>query len=476
MSAPEFRALFNNPNFKYWFDKTLSNKKHPYSSFVHQTRESSKKLIANSIVDFVLTKDTLETLVGSQRASTIFKEVKDNNLNYLELAEYRNIDGQEQIVLPELKFSTLNESVEKLLNDIGSNAGTSNIGTQAGIKVAERGLHKGHVFGFGNTLINLTKEDIRKAGVTSSEAELKALDEFIDALIGVLEEYDITTSDIKGLDLEINAKYRKTSSNWLIEWQGSAENQESGSRVNRVLGKTGASTYTGARGVFTAAAQKNSGKILDDVVKNFVNNFVKEGVSASNSSALNLLNIKSSPSMKDMIIDTILSIVSDDHKQKYSKSYSGAIDLPKIPLITVKPLDKSNLVTTVNRLKTSKQKIAKAITKVRNTRTPLIDLEAILRARINKQVMDNMGQGSDTRVLNYRSGRFSSSVEIDRLSESRQGLISVFYKYMKNPYATFSEGGRQEFPRSRDPKALISKSIREIAAPIVGNRLRAIVV
>jgi len=45
---------------------------------------------------------------------------------------------------------------------------------------------------------------------------------------------------------------------------------------------------------------------------------------------------------------------------------------------------------------------------------------------------------------------------------------------MKNPYATFSQGGQQSRPASRDPKLLISKSIREIVQQQVGNRLRAV--
>jgi hypothetical protein len=171
-------------------------------------------------------------------------------------------------------------------------------------------------------------------------------------------------------------------------------------------------------------------------------------------------SIKGSNSIRQDIVEGILNILSGNKKR-------------------LKPHRESKAESKVEIKSKAKAKASSGsgfLTVSTPTRTPLINLEAILRARINKQVMDNMGQGSDTRVLNYRSGRFSSSVEIDRLSESRQGLISVFYKYMKNPYATFSEGGRQEFPRTRDPKALISKSIREIAAPIVGNRLRAIVV
>jgi hypothetical protein len=53
-------------------------------------------------------------------------------------------------------------------------------------------------------------------------------------------------------------------------------------------------------------------------------------------------------------------------------------------------------------------------------------------------------------------------------------MITAFYTYMKNPYATFSAGGRMERPKTRDPKLLISRSIREIAAQNAYNNLRAI--
>lgn len=85
-----------------------------------------------------------------------------------------------------------------------------------------------------------------------------------------------------------------------------------------------------------------------------------------------------------------------------------------------------------------------------------------------------MGDGSRKDILNYRTGRFASTVNIEHLTMSRAGLISVFYSYMKDPYATFSAGGLQDSPKTRDPKLLISKSIRDIAQQVVGNKLRAI--
>lgn len=106
----------------------------------------------------------------------------------------------------------------------------------------------------------------------------------------------------------------------------------------------------------------------------------------------------------------------------------------------------------------------------------LASLQRLLDANLAQKIKENMGSGSRRDILNLRSGRFAESAKVERMSQSREGMITAFYTYMKNPYATFSQGGRQEFPRSRDPKLLIAKSIREIAATQVANRMRAVLI
>lgn len=103
-------------------------------------------------------------------------------------------------------------------------------------------------------------------------------------------------------------------------------------------------------------------------------------------------------------------------------------------------------------------------------------LQLLLDNNLVKTVKQNMGTGNRTDVLNLRSGRFADSVRVERLTQSRDGMITAYYNYMRNPYATFSEGGKQSRPRSRDPKLLISKSIRELAAQAMITRLRAVLV
>lgn len=145
----------------------------------------------------------------------------------------------------------------------------------------------------------------------------------------------------------------------------------------------------------------------------------------------------------------------------------------KLPAAVKKSVKSVNVKATPNKLKTKPVTFAKLVP-ARKTATSLEGLLGKINASIQEQIRKNMGTGNRRDVLNYRSGRFAQSVKVEKLSESRQGMITAFYSYMKNPYATFSEGGRQQYPRSRDPKSLISKSIREIAGSLISNRLRAV--
>lgn len=108
--------------------------------------------------------------------------------------------------------------------------------------------------------------------------------------------------------------------------------------------------------------------------------------------------------------------------------------------------------------------------------TSVASIESILNQRLSLQIKQNMGDGDRTDILNYRTGRFAESAKIEYVSRSRNDMLTVFYNYMKYPYATFSAGGARSNPKTRDPKLLISKSIRDIAGGLVANRLRAVAV
>lgn len=200
-----------------------------------------------------------------------------------------------------------------------------------------------------------------------------------------------------------------------------------------------------------------------------------------------LLRLRTSDS-----INEFLPAIIDDVMQGKGTGRTIKVNTPNIKVGQSKNLSskissaKKSGQKVVQQLKQELNTVRTAITKPKRARvagstttspvTNLTGLAQLFDSNLVRVVKENMGNGSRRDVLNLRTGRFAESVKVERLTESRAGMITAFYSYMKNPYATFSQGGRQEYPRSRDPKLLISKSIRELAAQQAITRLRAVVI
>ena len=232
----------------------------------------------------------------------------------------------------------------------------------------------------------------------------------------------------------------------------------------------------------------NSGKISPNEVK-FFDNLFKEALNKSYKEVLDDFRTKiktgvvgtfivekfaRSPTLLQSLSNTIKStIVGDKYKGPSGslKDINKNLKTPNKTATAPKNLNRSKPVAKTTR-KTNTE--VPQTSGIRAQGASLISLQALLDANLIQTIKQNMGDGNRRDVLNLRSGRFAESVKVERISESRQGMITAFYSYMKNPYATFSDGGAQSSPRSRDPKLLISKSIREIAQQQVANRLRAV--
>lgn len=184
-----------------------------------------------------------------------------------------------------------------------------------------------------------------------------------------------------------------------------------------------------------------------------------------------ILDVNASPNAKEFIESAII------HSLK-GKKLAG---LKKTNIANKK--DNKLFATTAIFKKPKKLNIAvkSGGTKVKSIKLPtsttettsLTNLLSILALHISERIRKNMGKGERKDILNYRTGRFADSVKVEKLTQGREGTVTAYYSYMKYPYATFSEGGRQQFPRSRDPKLLISKSIREILQEQMVTRMRS---
>ena len=95
-------------------------------------------------------------------------------------------------------------------------------------------------------------------------------------------------------------------------------------------------------------------------------------------------------------------------------------------------------------------------------------LIGIFNQELPTTVANNMGNPR----LNFQTGRFSRSVTVLDIAQTRQGFPSVGYTYQKNPYQVFENSSGSRFSGTeRDPRPLVDFSIREIAAKYGIGRL-----
>lgn len=183
----------------------------------------------------------------------------------------------------------------------------------------------------------------------------------------------------------------------------------------------------------------------------------------------------SSPSLIDLLNSSLLEILNKGSSIKKKTRAAKSKDITFSYIEPSKAILKS---INTKLVKSATNKVAEvSTTKKTSIRvTNLVSLQNLINQNLAKQIQNNMGTGSSRRVLNYRSGRFANSAKVERMTESRAGMITAFYSYMRNPYGTFAEGGAQESPASRNPKNLIATSIRELAGAQVANRMRAVLV
>lgn len=188
-----------------------------------------------------------------------------------------------------------------------------------------------------------------------------------------------------------------------------------------------------------------------------------------------LVDLQTSKSYKKFIEDSLVSLLSTG---KAAGAYASDTSFTEKASIT---RQKVALGPASTRKKSPKQ-VNSALTKAPKGRkaegksTSLAGLQQILDTSLAEKIRQNMGTGASTNILNYRTGRLAESAKVERLSQGRSGMITAYYTYMKYPYATFSEGGVQQYPKTRDPKLLITKSIKELMSAKVAARMRAVLV
>lgn len=115
----------------------------------------------------------------------------------------------------------------------------------------------------------------------------------------------------------------------------------------------------------------------------------------------------------------------------------------------------------------AKMRRRKRTTKPSAARQPLE-----LLGLLNKRLPDTVRKNMNPPHLVNRSGRFADSVKVTEIAQTNKGFPSIGYTYQKNPYEVFEMGNGDDrwATPERDPRVLIDRSIREVAAQFAIGR------
>lgn len=463
MSVAEFSAALKTTALKNWFQRLSTDNILKISAKDLRKQESGKEF--NS---FYITENTISDVIQRLTNTTATKEDVAQVTKKFKEAVYNKTSKGKQIkepyvegtafYYPRISFDSINSVLEQGFSDVLTKVRTTN----PDAKISDY-FQRGHVFGiFPKKLAEVTKSI--SSNSTLDDSSKNVLLGVLKDLEAYLKEEDLATSNLKSPKFGLYARYEKKATKYLVELQLKEENEAAGrkqaaiSKAIRKYFNPGAVSFTSGGGIrFT---EGDAEKLLKDTITNNVEK---------------LVGTKGSPSMVDLIKLSIVDAIQG--KQVKERAYS--IAHTKVQESKASKIDTKQINSDIKKELAKVQKLIKAVNKVpkisvQPSKTNLSSLLLYINSHLQNVISANMGDGNDKKILNYRTGRFAGSAKVERLLESRAGMLSAFYSYMKNPYGTFEPGFAQGSPASRNPRNLIGTSIREIAATKVANQLRAI--
>ena len=200
-------------------------------------------------------------------------------------------------------------------------------------------------------------------------------------------------------------------------------------------------------------------KLILDIVRKFFTQTI---------TAQGLVDMEGSRSLRQQIEDVIVDPLVKASKNKRIKTTAKRRAVAPKAGRKKAPSQKLKAGTAVIAAKRKAAKKSFARKPAKDTQRSMFSVIALINEKLPTAVQKNMREPA----LENRSGRFANSVRIMEVTETRKGFPSLGYTYDKDPYEVFEQGrGRAPWANAnRDPRALIDKSIREVAANLALGR------
>lgn len=187
-------------------------------------------------------------------------------------------------------------------------------------------------------------------------------------------------------------------------------------------------------------------------------------------SKIKIGNIIGSPGIENKIVKDITDIARGK-KVKASKSRARKTKTLKTG-VKGKKISTGNLTKVEKAAKKGAAVVAKGLRrggakkgKTGRQQLDLAKVQIAINQKLPAEVRRNMGRPA----LINQTGRFSNSVRVTGLRQAPKSVVAD-YTYQLNPYETFENNGVRQWPTGYNPKPLISKSIRNLAAAFIDQK------
>lgn len=448
MSVAEFSSLFKNRAFINWFNS-------PNNKILKGTTDEfrSSQQIAR-VTDLLVTKEIIENVlvsIGSDisQVDSIFAKFKvlaeTNNLKFEDV-------GKGRIIVKNItnNSSSTQYNISKILQDAFSDTDKSSLVRET--------FQGGHVFGVATNLLKQAEISLsHKKNIP--EQQLQMILGVLDELAKTLEAEDLATSNNADINYDVYSRYEKNPYNYLVEIQLKEDNQASGRAIKPYI--------TALRNNINISHANNLAKVMKSKSGGVGADFIHT-----------LMNAHGSPSFIDLMAKAVTEALSGKSKEKLSYTIPNT-KVSTIPILVDTSIVKKEIRAKLAEVNNAKSTVKKEINRLRNQQgrfVSLTNIKNMINLQLMEQVAKNMGKGTAKSILNFRTGRFAASAHVEQLVRNKDASLTAYYTYLKYPYATFELGGRQGYPESRDPRLLISKSIRQLAAQQMAERLKTICV
>lgn len=362
------------------------------------------------------------------------------------------------------RYETLRNATESMVQEFGEDSRKLVPGTRLQVRSAQRIFGGGGNFRQHKRFLEQIMPEMKESHELGHK-NISVLRGNMSLALEAMEDSDPRKSHLralfqvaKELDKIVSEKdLHKVDLNYLLE---QVEKTASKKRKYTVDYKADVDLLTGVKGVIELEYEPISlnqpkGKIsafIGELFKDLIEGESKKVTEFFNN--IDISNLRGSPTLPIDVLDILTEEL--DPKKRPKKRKRGR-----------KP-STGNLKD--SSYKSYKKKKLRSVKQKKTRKSPAMEPLRLI-GLINKELPNTVRKNMQSPALVNRTGRFAESVRLTDVVQTPKGYPSFGYTYQRNPYQVFEEGSSGNWSNGeRDPRELIDKSIREIAAQFAIGR------